>query len=65
MSKKAVYSVLIASDGLDLKADRSTIVGCKKFIDQIKKVGYINGYAFIKSKESGLVISQIKLNEND
>ena len=51
MSKKAGYSVLIASDGLDLKADRSTIVGCKKFIDQIKKVGYINGYAFIKSKE--------------
>lgn len=65
MSKKTGYSILINSNGFEVKADRKTLCECKKFIDQLKKVGYDTGFALIRSNESNEILCQIKLNDND
>ena len=61
-SKTFKYSIFVTSGTLDVKAQRNTIVDCMEFIRQVKKVGYYEGFALIKSNDTNLVLTQIDLN---
>jgi hypothetical protein len=53
--------VLINSGSFQVEAKRPTITEITQFIRQVQQVGYVEGFALIKSNESSQVISKIDL----
>lgn len=63
-SKKPKYTILVSSKGLDVHADRNSITECLDFLKQVKKVGYMEGLAVIKSNKTNQVLTQIILEDD-
>jgi|TARA_R100000458_G_scaffold37287_1_gene34741 hypothetical protein len=63
-SKKPLYTILVTSGTLEVEADRNSIAGCMEFLRQVKKVGYVEGIAQIKSNRSNQVLTQIILEDD-
>ena len=60
LNKKG-YIVLVNSGSFEVEAERTTITEITQFIRQVQQVGYVEGFALIKSLESNEVITKIDL----
>ena len=63
-SKKPLYTILVTSGTLEVEADRNSIAGCMEFLRQVKKFGYLEGIAQIKSNRTNIVMTQIILEDD-
>tara|TARA_R100000664_G_C2758478_1_gene147386 strand:+ start:2148 stop:2366 length:219 start_codon:yes stop_codon:yes gene_type:complete len=56
-----MYDVLVESGTFQVNAERETVNECLRFIEQTKRIGYVDGCAFIKNKENNQVVYTEKL----
>jgi hypothetical protein len=63
-SKIPPFKIHLTSGSFEIEAERESAEECMKFIRQVKKVGYCEGVALIRSGTTNKVLTKIILEDD-